>query len=44
MYTILTIKKQNFYNQICITKNWFKDLQNDVNQFFKSVHHIDVSF
>ena len=27
-------KKQNFYNQTCMTKSWFKDLQNDANQIF----------
>ena len=44
------------FNRICITENWFKHLQNDVNQILKSVqqndvnqilksvHQIDVSF
>ena len=44
MYIILTKQRQNFYNQNCITKNLSKGLQNDVNQIFKSVHHIDGSF
>ena len=40
----INFENKNIFNRICVTENWFKHLQNDVNQIFKSVHQIDVSF